>query len=298
MTVLGIGHLSSQIDMSDSTVQVISYWKLGDVQQYHLTESEIVMTKEDTVSMLVNSFDVEIKVTDSTSLGYILEWTRRNFQFSNGNSLDVQLQAILSDTPILLTMDVYGSNVHVLNWETLSNAVNEKCSLLLIEYMDKPSALTKINHTKSKYRSNTSIENYIIKDVSQYFTYHGAKYKLGETITEDIKIPNNFGGDPLDATAALVLDELLPENNTSIIKSFQNINSQQLTAVTYDYIKSLNIVEGALPTYEDFPTVTMQIWGGSEIHSNSGWVIYSQKSEQVTSGDDVTLKERIIEIVR
>lgn len=296
LTMLGVGPMSAQIDMSDSTVQVISYWKLGDVQQYNLKESEIVMTKEDTVSVVNNSYEIEIKVTDSTSVGYIIEWTRRNFQFSNSISLDVHLQAILSDIPIILTMDVYGSGVQVLNWEILSNAVNDKCNPLLIEYNDQPAAVAKINQTKRKYISKASIETYVIRDVIQYFAYHGAKYKLGETISEDIKIPNNYGGDPLDATAAMVLDEILPENNTSIIKSFQNINPQQLTAVTYDYLKSLNFVEGSLPSYEDFPTVTKQIWGGSEIHSNSGWVIYSQESEQVTSGDDVTLKERIIEI--
>ncbi|MFT6336561.1 MAG: hypothetical protein ACJATI_003320 [Halioglobus sp.] len=60
------GNLLAQIDMSDSTVQVISFWKLVEVQQYHLTEFKIVMTKQDTMSMVENSFDVEIKVTDST----------------------------------------------------------------------------------------------------------------------------------------------------------------------------------------------------------------------------------------
>lgn len=296
LLALTFGQLSAQIDMIDSTVQVISYWKMGETQQYHVTESEVVMIKEDTLSSIENSYDVEIKVSDSTSYGYILDWTRRNFQFSNSNSLEVQLEAILSDTPIKLTTDTYGSSIEVLNWENLSKTVTDKCAPLSVEYADKPAALTKINQVLRKHASKESIETFITRDVNQYFAYHGAKYKLGETITENIKIPNNYGGDPLDATAAMVLDELLPENNTSIIKSFQNINPQQLTAVTYDYLKSLNIVEGSLPAYEDFPTVTKQIWGGSEIHSTSGWVIYSQESEQVTNGDDVTLKDRFIEI--
>lgn len=290
------GQLSAQIDMQDSTVQVISYWKMGEVQKYQISESEIVVTKKDTLSTIENSYDVKIEVTDSTSFGYILEWTKTNFQFSKSNSLDVQLEAILSDVSILLTTDIYGSDLQVLNWEDLSTYVNGKCELLLAEYKGKQAALTKINQVKRKHATKESFETYIVRDAHQYFTYHGAKYKLGEPVTQNIKVSNNYGGDALDATAAMVLDELLPENNTSIIKSFQNINPQQLTAVTYDYLKSLNIVEGSLPSYEDFPTVTKQIWGGSEIHSTSGWVIYSQESEQVTNGDDVTLKERIIEI--
>jgi len=297
LLTLFFGQLSAQIDMQDSTVQVISYWKMGEVQKYHISESEIVVTEKDTLSTIENSYDVKIEVTDSTSFGYILEWTKTNFQFSKSNSLDVQLEAILSDIPILLTTDIYGGDLQVLNWEDLSTYVDNKCKLLIDEYKNKQAALAKINQVIRRHSTKESFETFIVRDAHQYFTYHGAKYKLGEPVTQSIKVSNNYGGDALDATAALVLDELLPENNTSIIKSFQNINPQQLTAVTYDYLKSLNIVDGSLPSYEDFPTVTKQIWGGSEIHSTSGWVIYSQESEQVTNGDDVTLKERIIEIV-
>lgn len=287
--------LSAQIDMRDSTAQVISYWMLGEVENYQVTETELVQTKVDTVSFISNSYDLEVKVTDSTSVGYILDWTRTNFQFSNSASLDVQLAAVLSNTPILLTTDIYGGSIQVLNWEDIANLVKSKCSPLLAKYADNPSTLSKINQVIRKHSTKESIETFVVRDVNQYFAYHGAKYKLGETITDAIKIPNNYGGDPLDSSAALVLDELLPENDTYIIKSFQNINPQQLTAVTYDYLSRLNLVDGALPAYEDFPTVLKQIWGGSEIQSSTGWVIYSQESEQVTSGDDVTLNERIIE---
>lgn len=284
--------------MRDSTAQVISYWSLGEVQNYNVTETELIQTKQDTVSYVVDSYDLNIKVSDSTSVGYILEWTKTNLRFSDSNPLEVELQAILSDTPILVTTNIYGSDIGVLNWEDISNIVNKKCQVLLTEYNDKPVAQSLINQTISKHSNKESFETFVIRDVNQFFAYHGARYKLGETITTAVKIPNNYGGDPLDANSAMVLDELLPENNTFIIKSFQNINSQQLTAVTYDYLTSLNIVEGDLPPYEDFPTVTKQIWGGSEIHSTSGWVIFSQESEQITSGNNVTLKERVIEIVR
>ena len=42
------GQVSAQIDMLDSTVQVVSYWKMGETQEYHVMESEIVKIKEDT----------------------------------------------------------------------------------------------------------------------------------------------------------------------------------------------------------------------------------------------------------
>jgi len=290
-------NLLGQIDMRDSTAQVISYWSLYESQNYKISETELVTSKEDTVSSVLNTYDLQIKVIDSTSAGYVLEWTRTNFQFSSSNALSVQLDAVLSNTPILLLSNIYGGDIQVLNWEDIFIHVNDKCSSLLTEYAGKPAALSLINQTIKRHSTKESIEAYVVRDVNQYFVYHGAKYKLGETVTNNVKIPNNYGGDPLDASTALVLDELLPENDTYIIKSFQSINPQQLTAVTYDYLSALNIVDSELPAYEDFPTVLKQIWGGSEIHSRTGWVIYSQESEQITSGEDITLKERIIELV-
>lgn len=284
--------VEAQIDLQNSTVSTIPHWNLGETQVYHITESEIALTGEDTTSVEILEFDTQIKVVDSTSAGFIIEWTRKNIKGSVATQ--VKMENVLLDFPILITIDIYGSSLNLLNWEDIIAHVNGKLARL---QADSSMISTQLNQLKRRFRDKESISNSAIRDINQFFVYHGAKYLLGETITTNIKVPNNYGGDPLDATGAIVLDELLPDNNTYIVKSFQNINPQQLTAVTYDYLSRLNIVDGALPAYEEFPTILKQIWGGSEIHGPSGWVIYSQESEQITSGEDVTLRERFIEIV-
>lgn len=290
-------YASAQIDLNEGTVYAIAHWKMGEVKDYKVAEVEVSTIKEDTIGFDNLVYDVQVKVVDSTSVGYILEWTRKNLEFSAKNILDAQLRGILAEIPILIKTNVYGTNIEVLNWEDLAAKVVHDCNALLVQYHDQPANEQKIKKTLKLFANKESIQDQCVLDVQQMFVYHGAKYLLGETVKTDLKVLNNYGGDPLDATAALVLDEILPQNGTFIVKSFQNINPQQLKAVTYDYISKLNIEGQDLPQYEDFPTITKQIWGGAEIHANSGWVIYSQESQQVSNGESITTDERIIEII-
>lgn len=288
---------SAQIDMRDSTVQSIAYWKMGESQKYQISESEITTVREDTISQTALVYTATATIADSTSYGYLLSWTRSNYQIGDASSLSSKLKQILVDYPILISTDMYGSTPVVLNWEDIAAHVNTEATSLKKQHEGNEKAINDIDRIVKTHASQEDINQHVIRDILQLLAYHGAKYKLGEPVTTNDKIPNNYGGDPLDATTAMVLDEILPINNTYIVKTFQNINPQQLKAVTYDYLSRINIVEGALPDYEDFPTIMKQTYGGAEIHGPSGWVIYSQETEQVTSGEDVTTKERLIELI-
>lgn len=291
-------NVAAQIDLEAGTVQSIAYWEIHESQKYKITETETTSRGRDTLSISFMTYDVNIKVVDTVATGYTLEWTRNNSELSSMDPLGAKLNTLLDEFPIQLSTDIFGSSLQVINWENIGTRANNICVPLLAENKEKPAALQRIRKALKLYESKDAIESLAIHDVKQYFVYHGAKYLLGETVKSDIKVPNNYGGDPLDAVSAIVLDEILPQNDTYIIKSFQNINAQQLKAVTYDYLKKIDIVGQELPAYEDFPTLLKQIWGGSEIHGSSGWVIYSQESQQITSGEDITIDERIIEMLK
>jgi len=289
--------VSGQIDLNDGTVQAIAYWDLNERQSYDIYESDLSVTKGDTTSISTLYYSVNISVSDSTSYGYVLDWLRRKYSFDNIDPLSAAFSSILENYPIQLITNEYGGDVQVLNWEDIGIHVNAQLDQLSKDYPGER-AEKLIAKERRKYKTKESIQDVATHDITQFFAYHGAKYKLGEQIKANIKVPNNYGGDELDASTAMVLDEIIAGNDTYILKSFQSINSQQLTAVTYDYLSSLNIVEGTLPAFQDFPTIMKQIWGGSELHGSTGWLIYSQESQQVTSGEDVTIQERIIELAQ
>jgi len=288
--------LNAQIDMKDSTATAIGYWSAGELQNYKVTNITSITDKEDTLSYVTVSYDIELKIVDSNSVNYIIEWKRKNYSFSNNDEFKRELETVGEGFPIQVLTNEYGSDVSILNWEDYYNSVTDKIDALKKKYIGEASKIFELNKLARRHKDKESIEQFCVKDIQQFFAYHGAKYKLGETIKARIKIPNNYGGDELNADAVMMMDALLPENNTYIVKSFQNIDPAQLKAVTYDYLSKINITGSELPSYEDFPTITKQIWGGTEIHGPTGWVIYSQESEQINTGSEVTLKERLIEI--
>lgn len=296
---LGFTSISiAQIDLSDTTALVIAHWKMNEMQTYRVSANNNSVEGDKIISSETVSYDLKMKVIDSTQVGYILECTRSNFEVSTDKDIDEELITITNDIPFWVTTDEFGSSVQVLNWEDVGNEIKKRSTKLLEENKDYPDRIKKINRTLRQSSSKKSVETNLILDVQQLFAFHGAKYKFDERIDFKVKVPNNFGGDPLDANSTLMMDQINLKQGTFIIRSSQRINPQQLTAVTYDYLSSLNMVGAELPPYEDFPLITKLIWGGSEIHGRSGWVIYSVETKQTTNDKVVTVEERTIELER
>jgi len=287
-----------QIDLTDTTAVVIAHWKMNEVQMYKVSSITNTTEEDKIISSESIAYDLSIKVLDSTQVGYILEWTRKNFEVTSDDDFEKTLVKITEDIPFWLTTDEFGSSIQVLNWEDVGNEIKKRAEALKEANKDFPVRIKKINKILRQSSAKEMVEMTLIQDAQQYFAFHGAKYKFDERIDLKVKVPNNFGGDPLDANATLIMDQVNLKQGTFIIRSSQRINPHQLTAVTYDYLSLMNIEGAALPPFEEFPKVSKLVWGGSEIHGNSGWIIYSIETKQTDNDKVVTVEERTIELVR
>jgi hypothetical protein len=146
------------------------------------------------------------------------------------------------------------------------------------------------------YMSKESIEANAIKDALQFYTFHGAKYTLGEKLTGKVQLMNNFGGKPFDTELSVSLDEIDQENDIALIRMYQNIDSQQLTDATYAYLKTVAPAGKPMPAKDKFPLLTNETWTASQIHGGSGWVIYSIETKQTMAEGIVNVEERTIEL--
>ena len=287
-----------QIDLSDTTAVVIAHWKMNEVQTYKVSAVTNTTEEDNVIASETIIYDLSVKVVDSTQVGYILEWTRKNYEVSTDKDFDLSLIKIVEGIPFWITTDEFGSSIQVLNWEDVGSEIKKRAEVLKETNKDFPERIKKINKLVRQSSSKELLEMTMIMDAQQFFAFHGAKYKFDERIDLKVKVPNNFGGDPLDANSTLIMDQVNLKQGTFIIRSSQRINPQQLTAVTYDYLSSLNMVGAELPPFEEFPEVTKLSWGGSEIHGNSGWVIYSVETKQTNNNKMVTVEERTIEMVK
>lgn len=282
-----------QIDLADTTALVIAHWKMNEIQQYKTSFTKTVTEEDNLISLDRVKYDLSIKVIDSTQRGYILELLRSNFVIETEDKLNESLLKITENIPILVLTDEFGSSIQALNWEDLGNEIKKKADALLTTNENFKDRISRIIRQSS---SKEMVENNLLLDIQQLLAFHGAKYKFDERIDLRVKVPNNFGGDPLDANSTLIMDQVNLSQGSFIIRSSQRINPNQLTAVTYDYLKALNIEGADLPSFEEFPLVEKLIWGGAEIHGNSGWVIFSEETKQTNSMKVITEEERTIEL--
>jgi len=285
-----------QINLEDSTAQVIGYWEKGEKQSYSVSLEKIKVRDNDTTSREMIKYDVEISIKDSTSNSYTIEWLYRNFTSNSEDKIAKKILSIAQDMKVLIKTDELGVVKEVLNWEEVRDYIKRSTTLLRKEFKDIPKMDDIITQVENAYLSKAAIESHAIQDVQQFYNFHGAKYKLGEVLEGQLKAPNLYGSEPFDVDVSVYLDEINPENNNFILRSTQSINTEQLAEATFTYLSKVAAKTGApLPTRDDVKNFTNETLTASRIHG-SGWLVYSILTKTVTSDKTANIEERIIEI--
>jgi len=240
-----------QINMKDSTAQVITYWEKGDKQNYLVTAEKIKIKGTDTASREKTTYNVQITVLSKSEKSYTIEWLYK----------DIKTTSILrKDFQVIPEMD----NV--------------------------------LKQIEGIYSTKEAIESVSIKDIQQFHTFHGAKYKLGEVLEEKLKVPNIIGTEPFDSDLTIYLDEINEKDNNFIIRATQIVNKEQLTNAMFNYFTTMaKNMKVDPPKREDLKALGNETLTASRIHG-TGWVVYSVQTTTITSDNVTNIEERIIEI--
>lgn len=286
-----------QINVADSTVQVIGYWDMNEKQSYIITEEHIKIKGNDTISRDLSKYEVEITVIDSTENSYTIEWYYKNYTTNAQDPVSQKILSLAQDMKVIIETDELGSFQMVTNWEEIRNYMADAINKLKAEFESIPNIDKAFDQVISTFSSKEAIEASTINEIHQYYAFHGVKYSLGEELTAQIKVPNLYGKEPFDCDLTFRLDEINPEENNSVFRMWQIINSSQLTDATYEYVTQIvSSMNGQLPKREDFPPLANETSTASRIHG-SGWIIYSVETKEVMAEDSKQIIERIIEII-
>lgn len=285
-----------QINMSDSTAQVITYWDKGEKQNYTVTNEKIKIKGVDTTTRDITSYDVEITVLDSSEKSYTIEWLYKNITTNNENPIIQKIMNITKEMKVVYNTDEFGTFVEVVNWKEIKNYIQKASSTLRKDYKDIPEMDKVIKQFEKTYTTKEAIESASIMDIQQFHTFHGAKYKLGEVLEGKLKVPNLYGTEPFDSDFSVYLDEINEEDNNYIIRAIQEVNKEQLTEATFNYLTTMaKNMKLDLPTREDLKDLGNETLTASRIHG-TGWVVYSVQTTTVTTDNLTNIEERIIEI--
>lgn len=286
-----------QINMADSTAQVISYWNIGDKQSYSMSLQKIKLKGADTTENVLMTYDVDITVIDSTENSYLVEWFYKNYKTNSSKEIVKKISALSEDMKVIIETDEFGTIKGVQNWKEVSEYMKKTIQSVKDDFKKVPQMEQAFKQMESMYTSKQGIEAAAIQDAQQFHSFHGGKYLLGEVLEIPLQVPNMYNpNNPLDSKVILSLDELNPEDNNFIIRSSQEVDSEQLTNVTFDYLKSMSkSIKIPEPKKEDIGQLTNVTTTASRLHG-TGWLIYSIQTKTVEAPGAKNIEERIIEI--
>jgi len=288
--------LYAQINMADSTVQVISYWDKGEKQNYSISLEKIKLKDTDTISKELTTYDVEVSVLDSTKNSYTVQWDYKNFKSTSEDEISKELSKISKEMKVIYKTDELGSFIEIVNWKEIKDYNQKAIAVIKKKYSKEPKMANIIKQLENTFSSREAIESASIKDIQQYHSFHGGKYRLQEELSERIKVPNLLTNVPFDANYSLYLDEINEDDNNYIIRSNQVVDSTQLIEATFQFLSSLaKNMNVQAPNKDDFKNLSNEIQLASRIHG-SGWVVYSIQTTTVNASNQTNIEERIIEV--
>lgn len=286
----------AQINTADSTAQVITYWDKGEKQHYTISVEKLKIKDTDTTSRELTKYEVEVSVLDATEKSYTIEWTYKNISTNNTNETLKKIMSISQNMKVIFKTDEMGSFIEVVNWREIKDFIHNSLNAVKKDFNNIPEMQNIFNQLESMYTSKEAIESNAIKDIHQFHTFHGGKYKLGEVLEGTLKVPNLFGKEPFDSYYSVYLDEINTEDSNFILRSVQQVDKEQLTNATFQYLTDMaKNMKVTPPKREDLKDLANETQTASRIH-NTGWVIYSIQTTTVTSDNITSIEERVIEI--
>lgn len=279
--ILFIGKsLSSQI-----SVQAVGYWDMNEKYEYKGSYQKYKVTGKDTVFESDMTYDVIVKITDSTSSSYKVEWLYKNHTFKRGNKIAQLISNPNDSVKVEFITDELGAFKEVLNMEELLSFYYKKFKTLIKKAEDKE--LKKIlNLVNNQFKNENFIKNNSYKDLLNFYTFHGAKYDLKKDYEAKMKTGNNYGGESFDTDVTVWLDEIDSENNNFVMRSYQKVDSIQLKNAVSKYLKA---------SINKIPEITNETYIANRIHG-TGWTTYSIVTREVKSENSKNVEEYIIEL--
>lgn len=296
LTLLTFINASAQINLRDSTVQVIGYWNHHEKQTYLVTHEKVKVNEMDTLSTEYFKYTVDVTIVDSTESTYTIDWYYHDYDLQTDNPVMEKILSLNKDMTIKIKTSEMGAFKEIVNWKEIRDCIYKATGILKQETLTIPNMDKLIGQIENIYYSKETIEASAINEIQQFYTYHGGKYKLNEEINAGMKVMNQYGGEPFDTDVTFWLDEINETDNTSVLRMYQSVDPNQLTRATYRYLVFLSeALKIPGPKWEDIPPLSHEAWTASRIHS-SGWPVYSVETRNISAEGIVNTEETIIEI--
>lgn len=314
LAVIALGTLlpsvSSHAQMpSDSLVQLVAYWELGDKFSYNTSTTKSQIVGKDTTVVEYETDITTYEVVAADDKMYRLRYTTSNESSNNPLYAPVYdvIHKLTALSPIEFETDELGSFQRMLplEWDKLTDAALEEFINGAVEKNDtlKEGKEMFSNMLRSLIQPSTFQMAYQ-SSIEETLKYHGLQYKIGEEYSYQYESPNLFvpDGNTITMNCVYWIDEDNTDEDFLTILSYQEADQDDFKETVKTMLK--NVIGSA---GEDLPEeelekaiasmdVSITTNGVARFHLGSGWPIYYyQKKDVIILKDGVEEQHQLIE---
>jgi hypothetical protein len=286
----------SQVNSKDDSFEVVGYWNKNEKINYLIENRKYKVTSTDSTKTEFYRYSVEIFVKDSASKSYQFEWVYSRFETNIENKVLQKLKQINEGLKVKVITTEIGQFVGISNFDEIKQKVKPLFSAIKTEFKDTPGASQLIKEHEAFYNSKDAMENVAFRDIHQYYKFYGETYKVNADVKGKAILRNNFGGDPLNASLLVKLSEIDKEDKTNVVKLVHTIDAKQAKTA----ISEAGIIVGNEKSKKFIPNSTEPISYVEKIttrfHAPTGWVLYSNGSNEISAGKSKNTDEVIFKI--
>ena len=301
--------------MPDSTVQIVSYWQVGDKYAYTCERSsKEVDAQGDTTSREYSMETMEFEVIGMTDETYQLKLTYKDSEYSNEMNQAIHdiMHENAGDYDVLFSTNRMGALMSIDNLPELTAAyektIGPLTDLVMKSLTPEEREVLDVEGLMQQLLASVanpqSIQTAILDDIGRLFFFHGARLQPGETYS--LEEPLSFiipGMEQMTAETKLWAEKDLTDSFSTVCRThtaatlgedaMKSAISGQVNT-TYDHIEMTDSLRTELGTAFDeaiSQTKIKAVWEqytSEEIHLDTGWPLsfYQDKYVLVETGDD------------
>lgn len=268
--LLSLG-LYAQNTYSDSSVTCVAYWKKNDLRTFTIAKYEEKRLDQARSEVKLMSYDVTIRVLDSTKDGYKLEWKQGNVNIKGMDSVANTLAGrLLSGVKFIYATDDVGSFKELLNWQEVRDFYVNMLKMQFSKSRADSMSRSMIENMIAKLSTKESVEAIMIKEVQLLYNPYGVEFPK-QALSTETELPNMLGGQPFPAIMTFSMAALDVKNNLATVLITQEVDKQKGKSILLDLLQklsrgaSLNDINSAIEKVEITDRISLTF------HLATGW---------------------------
>ncbi len=283
--------INAQINYDESTFQAVAYWNKNEITNYKVITSKYAVKEQDSILKNKITYDIELKVVDSSAKHYDVQCSFKNFVSTSSNPIENKLDCLLDGISFIYKTNELGTIDKAKNFDKALKEIKNRINKI---EKDFPIAVISNDFKRIKLmteNSDLALGNFT-KDLTIFHYFHGAAFEMNVPNSIEMQVPNLLEGKFFDANVDFELVEINSEFEFAVLRMDQTVDNLQLRKALENFSKKAKV--NLKP--ETLDNLKNEVRLSSSIH-NSGWPIYIAQVVDVFLGEDQTVEIKEFEIV-